>query len=236
MQLWNKLGLLMACLVAAGFSTARAEVAVLENGYGFQYERQEQRDGVTRFYLTAAPGNYVDVPTSDIAALEHEEALPTVAPNPAAAVGREPLLSLDDMVTAASLQHYIDRDLLTSVIRAESGFNPRAVSPKRALGLMQLMPQTAASLGVENAMDPAANIEGGTRYLRELLARYNNDLVLALAAYNAGPQRVEQYHGVPPYAETHAYVARVIRDFNRKKLSERKQKSDDTGRHAVRKK
>jgi soluble lytic murein transglycosylase-like protein len=178
-----------------------------------------------------APGNYVDVPTSDIAALEHEEAPPAVAPNPAPSAGREPLLSLDDMVTAASLEHYIDRDLVTSVIRAESGFNPRAVSPKGARGLMQLMPQTAASLGVENAMDPAANIEGGTRYLRELLARYNNDLIMALAAYNAGPQRVEQYHGVPPYAETHAYVARVIRDFNRKKLSQRQQKSDDAGRY-----
>jgi soluble lytic murein transglycosylase-like protein len=87
---------------------------------------------------------------------------------------------------------------------------------------MQLMPQTASRLGVANSFDPGDNLEGGTRYLRELLERYNFDLIKALAAYNAGPGRVEQYHGVPPYYETQAYVARIIRDFNRKKLAERK--------------
>jgi len=102
------------------------------------------------------------------------------------------------------------------VIRAESGFNVRAVSPKGAQGLMQLMPQTASQLGVHNAFDPQANVEGGTRYLRELLERYNFDLIKALAAYNAGPQRVEQYGGVPPYYETKAYVARIVRDYNKK--------------------
>ena len=105
------------------------------------------------------------------------------------------------------------------MIRAESGFNVRAVSPKGAQGLMQLMPQTASNLGVQNAFDPKANVEGGTRYLRELLERYNFDLIKALAAYNAGPQRVEQYGGVPPYYETKAYVARIVRDFNKKKLA-----------------
>jgi len=108
------------------------------------------------------------------------------------------------------------------VIRAESGFNSRAVSNKGAQGLMQLMPQTASQLGVTNAFDPGANVEGGARYLRELLERYNFDVVKALAAYNAGPHRVERYHGVPPYYETQAYVARIVRDFNRKKLAQRK--------------
>src|SRR5204862_1166347 len=103
---------------------------------------------------------------------------------------------------------------------AESGFKPHAVSPKGAQGLMQLMPHTASQLGVANAFDPKANVEGGTRYLRELLERYNFDLVKALAAYNAGPHRVEQYRGVPPYYETRAYIARIIRDFNRQKLAE----------------
>jgi len=84
---------------------------------------------------------------------------------------------------------------------------------------MQLMPQTASQLGVKNAFDPQANVEAGTRYLRELLERYNFDLIKALAAYNAGPQRVEQYNGVPPYYETKAYVARIVRDFNKKKLT-----------------
>src|SRR5690242_21132671 len=82
------------------------------------------------------------------------------------------------------------------------------------------MPGTASQLGVPNAFDPQANIEGGTRYLRELLERYNFDLVKALAAYNAGPQRVERFGGVPPYYETHAYVARIVRDFNKKKLAQ----------------
>jgi soluble lytic murein transglycosylase-like protein len=82
-----------------------------------------------------------------------------------------------------------------------------------------LMPQTASQLGVQNAFDPQANVEGGARYLRELLERYDFDLIKALAAYNAGPQRVEQYGGVPPYYETKAYVARIVRDFNKKKLA-----------------
>jgi soluble lytic murein transglycosylase-like protein len=87
---------------------------------------------------------------------------------------------------------------------------------------MQLMPQTANQLGVNNSFDPKDNVEGGTRYLRELLEQYNFDIVKALAAYNAGPQRVQQYHGVPPYYETRAYIARIIREFNKKKLEEKK--------------
>jgi soluble lytic murein transglycosylase-like protein len=93
---------------------------------------------------------------------------------------------------------------------------------------MQLMPQTASKLGVANAYDPAANVDGGTQYLRELLLRYNGDMVKALAAYNAGPHRVEQYHGVPPYRETRSYVARIVKDFNQKKLAARKAKTATT--------
>ena len=126
------------------------------------------------------------------------------------------------MIDNISDQHHLDPDFISSVIHAESGFNQRAVSPKGAQGLMQLMPGTASKLGVSNAFDPRANVEGGTRYLSELLQRYNFDVVKALAAYNAGPQRVQQYGGVPPYYETRTYVARIVRDYNRKKIAERK--------------
>jgi hypothetical protein len=128
--------------------------------------------------------------------------------------------SLGKLVNGAGERHQIDPDFINSVIRAESGFNSRAVSKKGAQGLMQLMPQTASQLGVTNSLDPNANIEGGTKYLRELLEKYNFDVAKALAAYNAGPRRVEQYKGVPPYYETRAYIARIIRDFNRQKLAE----------------
>ena len=128
-------------------------------------------------------------------------------------------MDLNEAVNSASGRYRLDPDLVNSVIKAESGFNVRAVSPKGAQGLMQLMPGTASQLGVPNAFDPQANIEGGTKYLRELLERYNFDLVKALAAYNAGPQRVEQFGGVPPYYETRLYVARIVKDFNKKKAA-----------------
>jgi len=125
-------------------------------------------------------------------------------------------------VNSASAAYHLDPDLVNSVIHAESGFNSRAVSPKGARGLMQLMPGTANELGVNDAFDPQANVTGGSRYLRELLERYNFDLVKALAAYNAGPQRVEQYRGVPPFRETRAYVARIVHEYNLKKVAQEK--------------
>src|SRR5580765_5025595 len=127
-----------------------------------------------------------------------------------------------EAVNSASGRYRIDPDLVNSVIRAESGFKVHAISPKGAQGLMQLMPGTASNLGVSNAFDPNANVDGGTRYLRQLLERYNFDLIKALAAYNAGPMRVEQYRGVPPYRETRAYVARIVHDYNRKKIAQEK--------------
>ncbi len=205
------------------------DTAVLRNGFAIRHERRQVIGTITRLFVDGDNSSFVDVPTAEI---DHFEAAPIEAapeparkdpapqpkPQPSAEnIGRP--VDLNEVVQAASGTYRLDPDLVNSVIRAESGFNVRAVSPKGAQGLMQLMPQTASQLGVHNAFDPQANVEGGARYLRELLERYDFDLIKALAAYNAGPQRVEQYGGVPPYYETKAYVARIVRDFNKKKLA-----------------
>jgi soluble lytic murein transglycosylase-like protein len=219
MKLANKIGISAALLAFASLPAPAAEMANLQNGFAIRHARHEVRGGLTRLYLAETSDNYIDVPTAEILSFEEIETpiethvIPAPAPPPAA--------NLDEMVSAASTRNNIDRDLILSVIRAESGFNPDAVSPKGAQGLMQLMPQTAARLGVQNALDPATNVEGGTRYLGQLLARYHNNVFLALAAYNAGPERVEQYRGVPPFRETRIYVARIIQDLNRKKSAQR---------------
>lgn len=204
----------------ADSATPRMQVvydAVLRNGFTIRHDHQEKLQGATRLYLSADPSSgFVDVPTEEIASVDRQEIQlpPPAAPAPT----RE---DVERWVNSASDQHRVDPDLVRSVIKAESGFNPRAVSPKGAQGLMQLMPGTASQLGVKDAFAPGENVEGGTRYLRDLLVLYNNDMAKALAAYNAGPQRVAQYNGVPPYRETHAYVAGVIKDFNRTKLAAR---------------
>jgi soluble lytic murein transglycosylase-like protein len=113
-------------------------------------------------------------------------------------------------ISAAAARNGVDPALLTGLIRAESGFDPNATSPAGAQGLTQLMPGTAASLGVTNPLDPVQAIEGGARYLRQQLDRFGGDASKALAAYNAGPGAVERFGGVPPYAETQAYVRKVL--------------------------
>lgn len=221
MHRWPKL---VVALLAMVLPALAADVAVLQNGFTIRHERREVLGAITRLYTTPAGNSYVDIPTAQIDHFEKDLTPPP--PVPAAAPGTPAPApaprSLSDVVNSASDAHNIDPDLINSVIHAESGFNPRAVSPKGARGLMQLMPKTASDLGVKNSFDPNANVDGGTRYLQELLQRYNYDMVKALAAYNAGPQRVDQYHGVPPYYETRAYVAKIVRDFNKKKLAERK--------------
>ena len=203
----------------AGTSFA-ADSAILRNGFSIRHQHRQVIGTITRLYVNADDASFVDIPTAEI---DHFEALPddfpSLAKKPAATENPSRPIDLNDVIENASGIYRLDPDLVNSVIRAESGFNVRAVSPKGAQGLMQLMPQTASQLGVQNAFDPQANVEGGARYLRELLERYDFDLIKALAAYNAGPQRVEQYGGVPPYYETKAYVARIVRDFNRKKLA-----------------
>ena len=167
---------------------------------------------------------YLDVASSDIERIEHDDmpaptpvfaATPVPSPGPVA-----PAKTIDEHLRAASSSSGIDRDFLESVIHYESGFNPKAISPKGARGLMQLMPDTANRLGVKDSFDPAQNILGGTAYLKQLLELYHGDAQKALAAYNAGPHRVEQYKGIPPYRETQLYVAGIIREYNRKKMAQ----------------
>ena len=254
-----RLGVLVI-LAAATLPCLATEVAVLKNGFSIRHERREVVGDTTRLYVSADGSSFVDVPTAEI---EHFEAAPELPASASgsrlSASGTSPLLAknarngapsaslfpgtsvfsrsgavdLNDVVQSASGRYRLDPDLVNSVIKAESNFNARAVSPKGAQGLMQLMPGTASQLGVPNAFDPQANVEGGAKYLRELLERYNFDLVKALAAYNAGPQRVEQFGGVPPYYETRAYVARVVRDFNKKKAAQGKAASSSAPKTAA---
>ena len=118
--------------------------------------------------------------------------------------------SLNDTIRQAAQRHGVPEQLVSAVIRVESGFNTRAVSRKGARGLMQLMPGTAAVLGVRDSFDPVENIDGGVRHLRGLLDRYGNNLPFALAAYNAGEGAVNNFGGIPPYPETQAYVGRIL--------------------------
>jgi hypothetical protein len=212
-----------ATIIVFLFTTLRAfatDVAILRNGFEIRHDWREQRDNVTRLYFRAGTeSSYVDVATGEIVGIQNVD-LPTtvefLAPQPTA-----PRL-LTDLVNAASERQLVDPDLIASVIHAESNFNVSARSPKGAQGLMQLMPRTAMRFGVKDAFQPEANIDAGARYLRELLLRYDGDVIKTLAAYNAGPERVARYSGVPPYRETRNYVARVIRDFNCRKRLENK--------------
>jgi soluble lytic murein transglycosylase-like protein len=211
------------CAVAVlTLPASAADLARLRNGFTIRHEHRAAAGENTRLFLSVDDTSYIDVPTAEIEGFEKDSDPPpranSATPPPGSATDLSE--SVRQVVNSASATYHLDPDLVNSVIRAESGFHARAVSRKGAQGLMQLMPGTASRLGVADAFDPLANVGGGSRYLRELMERYHFDLVKALAAYNAGPQRVEQFRGVPPYRETRAYVARIVHDYNRKKIAE----------------
>lgn len=221
--------LCIATIVLIARPASASDLAVLRNGFSIRHEHRQVMGATTRLFFAADDSSFTDVPTEEIASYEKDLSLPVPAPAVASAASiahglpkSAPPLPINEVVNTASASFHLDPDLVNSVIHAESGFNARAVSPKGARGLMQLMPGTANQLGVNDVFDPEANVTGGSRYLRELLERYNFDLVKALAAYNAGPERVEQYQGVPPFRETRAYVARIVHEYNTKKIAQEK--------------
>jgi hypothetical protein len=192
-----------ALLVAA--APARADYVVLRSGTRLNVSGYEILGDKYRLHVE---GGTADVPIDDIVSIEPEEIFEP---------STEPLTEktpFQKFIHTAAARYNLDPDLIHSVISIESNFNPKAVSPKNARGLMQLMPRTAELMGVKNAFDPEQNIDGGTHYLRDLLERYNKNLTLALAAYNAGPDRVDKYgHRVPPYLETMKYVQRITKTY-----------------------
>jgi soluble lytic murein transglycosylase-like protein len=198
-----KFGMALALVAGLCARAARADYAVLKSGLRLHITGYRAEGGNMRLTVE---GGEVDVAASDVVAIEPEEQFTSV-PFPAPL---DPNIPYAGLIRAAANQNGVDEKLVQKMIAAESNFNPRAVSRKQARGLMQLMPQTAARLSVRDVFDPAQNISAGTKYLRELLDKYKGDLKLALAAYNAGPDMVAKYGGIPPFAETQDYVRKIL--------------------------
>lgn len=200
--------LLLPLALLAAPTGLRAEYIVLRSG---------QRLSVTGYQLIGPKyrlqmnGGFVEMPAEDVVSIEPEEVFASARPLPAAHA------PFADLIQAAASRYTVDANLIASVIATESNFDPKAVSRRNARGLMQLLPETAARLGVKNIFDPGENIDAGTHYLRDLLQRYKNDLALTLAAYNAGPENVQRFGRIPPFAETQSYVRRVRRAYDKRK-------------------
>ena len=202
-----------------------AEEITLRNGFNLRCDHREETAGRVRLFTKPGSDNFVEVDAAEIARVDLVADLSDSPDSPADPASSTPPKLTDadvhEWIARAGANHNLDVDLLSSVVRAESGGNIHAVSRAGAQGLMQLMPRTAAQLGVTDSFRADQNINGGTAYLDALLVKYHDQLALALAAYNAGPAAVDKYHGVPPYRETRIYVARVIREFNRRKQQEK---------------
>lgn len=196
------------------------EFAVLSTGFRLHADHHEFTGSSVRLYQK--DGGYSELVASMVTAFEPEVELPA----PVAAVVPAPSVkpaivehTPRELVDAAAKKNGLPPNFVHSVVAAESGYQPNALSPKGAIGLMQLMPATAQLYGAD-PHDPAQNVEAGAAYLRELLIKYDGDPRRALAAYNAGPGAVDKYNGVPPYAETQTYIERVLRKYKKSTDSE----------------
>ena len=219
---FRRSALLSVAMLAACTPLARAlEHITLSNGFELDCVRREVVGDKIRLYFAGSGENFMDVAPNAVVRVDlipdPPKPPPAARPATVASTAQPTAAELKEMLTRSGAHHNIDAELLASVVRAESGGQAHAVSRVGAQGLMQLMPATASALGVSNAFIAGENVEGGTKYLDQMLIRYHDNIPLALAAYNAGPGAVDRYHGVPPYRETRAYVARVIREFNRRK-------------------
>ena len=203
----------MAILIATALysAPARADYAVLRSGVRLHITGYESNGPHMRLTVE---GGTVDVQAEDVVAIEPEDHFEPVPPSPVTTAG-----PFANLIHAAAQKHGLDENLIARVIAMESNFNPRAASRRQALGLMQLLPQTAAHYSVADIFDPAQNIEAGAHYLKDLLTRYRGNLTLALAAYNAGPEMVERYGGIPPFKETQNYVRQITSKMTREKTA-----------------
>jgi soluble lytic murein transglycosylase-like protein len=185
------------------------EYAVLASGSRLHIDHHEKEGALVKLYTATGT---IEMPADRISAFEPEDRLPTEMTSKAPETVAPPSTSPEALADAAARKYGLPGGLVRSVMKAESAFQPQAVSPKGAIGLMQLTPATAQTLGV-NPNDPAQNVDAGARYLRQLLEKYHGGLWHALAAYNAGPGAVDRFGGVPPFAETLEYVRRVERGW-----------------------
>ncbi|MGA3018603.1 MAG: lytic transglycosylase domain-containing protein [Bryobacteraceae bacterium] len=204
------LGFLILWTTATAFA---GEYAILTSGARLHVDRHELDGARVRLY--SGPG-FTELAAAEIRAFEPEETIPAPAPAP---IDPPPLVvpvprlpSPLELADAAADKYGLPRVLLRSMMAAESGFEEQAVSPKGAIGLMQLMPGTAQDLGID-PYDPAQNVDAAARYLRDLLDKYHGGLRHALAAYNAGPAVVDKYNGIPPFRETINYIYRIEKAY-----------------------
>jgi soluble lytic murein transglycosylase-like protein len=206
---------LLLCFVGIALAAQAGEFVVLSNGFRIHAQSHTADGPVIRLETNQG---MIELPANTVASFEQEDytapPAPPVAPPP---VPIHPDLTPQELVTQAAIHTGLPPAILHSIARAESGYRQDAVSPKGAIGLMQLMPGTAAALNA-NPLDPEQNVEAGARYLRDLLQKYENDphqVSKAIAAYNAGPAAVDKYDGIPPYAETIQYVNRVLKQYEK---------------------
>jgi soluble lytic murein transglycosylase-like protein len=214
---------LVLCLLTITVTALAGEYVMLSNGFRIHADTHSTEGAVVR--LQTSQG-VIEIPAGKVAGFENEEYTP---PPPASTKPAEPIVNVQpkptpqELVTRAAVRAGLPPAIVHSVAKAESGYQPNALSPKGAIGLMQLMPATAAGLNAD-PHDPAQNAEAGAMYLRDLLVKYEKDphqVSKAVAAYNAGPGAVDKYNGIPPYRETVQYVNRVLKEYEKEQLKKK---------------